>query len=103
MMIVSIRKDTNMTSIHKNEQKRQQDTLRRIDQRLNVLEERITALLSNIDLESMTSNQRVQAACRLQTLMMRLLELREEYAESDESREQAFRNLALYVEGRKEN
>lgn len=93
-----------MNTNHRNERKRQRDILQRIDQRLNVLEERITALLSNIDLESMTPNQRVQAACRLLTLMMRLLELREECALSDEDyRSQALRNLALYVEGRKEN
>ena len=86
------------------ERKRQQDHRQRIDQRLEALEERITALLSNIDLASMTPNQRVQAACRLYTLMMRLLELREECALSDEDyRAQALRNLALYVEGRKEN
>src|SRR5258706_7169533 len=104
MMIASIRKDIDMTNIYKKEQKRQQDTLRRINQQLEPLEERITALLSNIDLESMTTNQRVQASYRLQTLMRRLLELREECALLDEDyREQALRNLALYVEDREEN
>ena len=79
----------------KAEQERQQDTLRRINQQLEALEERITALLSNIDLESMrTTNQRVKAAYRLQTMVMRLLELREECALLDEDyREQALRNL----------
>jgi hypothetical protein len=93
-----------MTSTRKNEQERQQATLQRINQQLEALEERITALLSNIDLESMTTNKRVQASYRLQTLMRRLLELREECALLDEDyREQALRNLALYVEDRKEN
>ena len=93
-----------MNTNHRNERKRQRDILQRIDQRLNVLEERITALLSNIDLESMTTNQRVQASYRLQTLVRRLLELREECALLDEDyREQAWRNLALYVEDGKEN
>jgi len=82
--------------------------LRRINQRLVALEERITALLSNIDLESMrTTNQRVKATYRLQTMVRRLLELREECALLDEDyREQALTNLALYVEDvedRKEN
>ena len=69
-----------MENTSHNEQKRQQATLRRIDQQLEKLEERITALLSNIDLESMTTNKRVQASYRLQTLVRRLLELREECA-----------------------
>jgi hypothetical protein len=89
----------------KTEQERQQDTLRRINQRLEALEERITALLSNIDLKSMrTTNQRVQSAYRLQTMVGRLLELHEECALLDEDyREQAFRNLALYEEDEREN
>ena len=83
-----------MTNIQKKEQERQQATLRRIDQQLEKLEERITALLSNIDLESMTTNKRVQASYRLQTLVRRLLELREECALLDEDyRQQALRNL----------
>ena len=61
-----------------NQQKNQQDTLQRIDQYLNVLEERTTALLSNIDFDAMTPYQRVQATCHLLTLTMRLLKLRQD-------------------------
>jgi hypothetical protein len=87
-----------MNTMPQNERKRQQDILQRIDQRLNALEEGTTALLSNIDFESMTPNQRVQAACRLLKLITYLLELREECALTDEGyREQAFRNLMLSV------
>jgi hypothetical protein len=85
------------------ERKRQQDHRQRIDQRLEALEERITALLSNIDLASMTPNQRVQAACRLYTLMMRLLELRQDYIQSYDSDPdlEAIKNLIQYgVDGR---
>jgi hypothetical protein len=83
-----------MNNIYRKEQERQQATLWRIDQQLEKLEERITALLSNIDLESMTTNQRVQASYRLQTLVRRLLELRDECALLDEDyRQQALTNL----------
>jgi hypothetical protein len=67
-----------------NEQKRRQDALQRIDQRLNVLEEQAIALLSNTDYESMTHNQRAQALCRLLTLMTRMEELREKCALLDD-------------------
>ena len=94
-----------MNNIYRKEQKRQQDTLRRINQRLEALEEHITALLSNIDLESMrTTNQRVKAAYRLQTMVRRLLELREECALLDEDyREQALTNLYSLERMREEN
>lgn len=79
-----------------NQQKRQQVILQRIEQQLNVLEEPTTALLSNIDLKSMTPHQRVQAACRLLKLISHLTELHESCVLSDDNyRLQVFRNLIL--------
>ena len=69
-----------MKNIYRNQQKRQQDTLRRIDQRLNKLEERIIALLSNIDFESMKPGERELATCRLLTLMLHLFALRQAHS-----------------------
>jgi hypothetical protein len=66
-----------MKNIYRNQQKRQQDTLRRIDQRLNKLEERIIALLSNVDFESMKPGERELATCRLLTSMLHLFALRQ--------------------------
>ena len=80
------------------EQKRRQDILQRIDQQMNMLEERAIALLSNIDFESMTPKQRVQASSRLLKLITRLLELRHECMLTDDDyRTQLFRNLLLSV------
>ena len=62
--------------------------MQRIDQYLNVLEERSTALLSNIDFDSMTPYQRVQAACHLLTLTMRMLKLRQDYIPPDDHQSQ---------------
>ena len=92
-----------MKKSSRSERKRQQDSLQCTDQRLNMLEERITALLSNTDHTSMTPVQRGQAACRLLTMMLHLLELRKEYAESDESNAEALRILKLYGVDEREN
>jgi hypothetical protein len=74
-----------MTNTPSNKEENQQDSLQRIDQRLNVLEERITALLSDNDYTSMTPDQLGQKTCRLLTMMLHLLELRLEYEKLDES------------------
>jgi hypothetical protein len=80
------------------EQKRRQDILQRIDQQMNMLEEQAITLLSNIDFESMTPKQRVQASSRLLMQITRLLELRYECMLTDDDyRTQIFRNLLLSV------
>jgi hypothetical protein len=79
-----------------NQQKPQQDVLERIDQWLNVLDEQTTALLSNIDIESVTFVQRSQAAYRLFRLMFRVLKLRQDYAQSGDPKKYALiRKLIL--------
>ena len=86
-----------MTALPQNEQECQQDALRRINQWLSVLEERITALLSNNDPESMKPSEREQAACRHFTLMLRLLQLRQQYAQASPSPgEQALLDALLH-------
>jgi hypothetical protein len=92
-----------MKKFSRNERKRQQDSLQCTDQGLNMLEERITALLSNTDHTSMTLVQHGQAACRLLTMMLHLLELRKEYEKSDESNAEALRILKLYGVDEREN
>lgn len=74
-----------MDNISQSKEEYQEDALRRIDQILDRLEERFTALLSSTDPTSSTCGQRTQTVSRLCTLMMRLLELRSQYAELDES------------------
>ena len=76
-----------------NQEKNQQDILQRIEQRLNVVEERATALLSNIDPDSMTPAQRVTAANRLLRVTIDLLKLRKQCTVPDKVIEQSVGNL----------
>ncbi len=86
-----------MSAIPQNEQECQQDALRRVNQWLSVLEGRISALLSNNDPETMKPNERELAACRHFTLMLRLLQLRQEYAQANPSPgEQALLDALLH-------
>ena len=82
-----------MTNISQSKEECQQDALRRINQWLSVLEERITVLLSGNDPESMKPGEREQAASRHFTLMLHLLKFRQEYAESDGSVLQAMKDF----------
>ena len=63
-----------------NEQDCQQDTMRRINYWLRVLEERIQTLLRHNDPETMKPGEREQAVSRHLMLTMRLLSLRQQYA-----------------------
>lgn len=65
-----------------NEQECQQDALERLNNWLNVLEGRICALLDTNDLEAMKAGEREQAANRHLVLLLRLLQLRQQYAEA---------------------
>jgi hypothetical protein len=86
-----------MSTIPQNEQECLQDALRRVNEWLNVLEGRITALLSNNNPEDMKPGEREQAACRHFTLMLRLLQLRQEYAQASPSPgEQALLDALLH-------
>ena len=69
-----------MKNIYRNKQKRQQAILQRIDQRLNMLEQRIIALLSNIDFEPMKPGERALTTCHLLTLMLHLSALRQAHS-----------------------
>ena len=70
-----------MPKIPLNEQECQQDALERLNNWLNVLEGRVCALLGTNDLEAMKSGEREQAANRHLALLLRLLQLRQQYAE----------------------
>lgn len=74
-----------MSNIHTNEQDCQQDALRRLNGWLNVLEERISELLGTNDFESMKLAEREQAASRHLMLTLRLLQLRQQYAQASPS------------------
>ena len=63
-----------------NEQECQQDTIRRINHWLAILEERITTLLGHNDPETMKPGEREQAVSRHLMLTMRLLQLRHQFA-----------------------
>ena len=67
------------------EQECQQDTVQRLQTWLNMLEERVVALLNDNDPESMKPAEREQAASRHLTMMLRLLQLRQQYAQPDSS------------------
>ena len=64
------------------EQDCQQDALRRLNSWLNILEGRIDALLSTNDFELMKLAEREQAASRHLMLTLRILQLRQQYAEA---------------------
>jgi hypothetical protein len=59
-----------------------QDTLRRINTWLTVLEEHIVALLQGNDLQTMKPGEREQAASRHLTMLLRLLQCRWQLAQS---------------------
>ena len=65
-----------------NEQDCQQDTMRRINYWLRVLEERIQTLLRHNDPETMKPGEREQAVSRHLMLTMRLLSLRQQYTKA---------------------
>ena len=86
-----------MSYIPMDEQECQQDTLQRLQTWLNVLEERIVALLRDNDLESMKPAEREQAVSRHLTMVLRLLQLRQEYAQPNPSAgEQALLDAILH-------
>lgn len=74
-----------MSNIPLDEKECQQDTLRRVHNWLVVLEERICALLDSNDPATMKPGEREQAASRHLMLMLRLLQLRQQYAEASPS------------------
>jgi hypothetical protein len=71
-----------------NEQDCQQDTLRRINYWLGILEQRIQTLLRHNDPETMKPGEREQAISRHLMLTMRLLSLRQQYAKARASAEE---------------
>jgi len=68
-----------------NEQDCQQDTMRRINHWLNILEQRIATLLQHNDPETMKPGEREQAISRHLMLSMRLLSLRQQYTRANTS------------------
>ena len=79
------------------EQECQQDTAQRLQTWLNVLEERIVALLHDNDPESMKPAEREQAASRHLTMVLRLLQLRQKFAQPNPSAgEQALLDAILH-------
>lgn len=73
------------------EQECREDTTRRLNAWLTVLEERIIALLQGNDLEKMKPGEREQAASRHLAMLLRLLQLRQKFAQPEPSPgEQAF-------------
>lgn len=71
-----------MESNPKQEQEFRQDALECLNNLLNVLQERIFALLAKNDPGSMKPAEREQAASRYLMLMPRLLQLRQQYAQA---------------------
>ncbi len=71
-----------------NEQDCQQDTMRRINYWLGILEQRIQTLLRHNDPETMKPGEREQAVSRHLMLTMRLLSLRQQYAKARASAEE---------------
>ncbi len=64
------------------EQECQQDTLRRMNSWLAVLEERIAALLREGDPRDLKPAEREQAASRHLALLLRLLQMRQRFAQA---------------------
>lgn len=86
-----------MSNIPTNEQECQQDALQRVHNWLIVLEERICSLLHANDPESMKPGEREQAISRHLLLIVRLLQLRQQYAQASPSAgEQALLNAILH-------
>ena len=67
------------------EQECREDTTRRLNAWLTVLEERIVALLQGNDPETMKPAEREQAASRHLAMLLRLLQLRQKFARPDTS------------------
>lgn len=79
-----------------NEQECMQDVLLKLQSWLSRLEERVTALLLCGDLEEMKPGEREQAISRHLTMLLRLLQLRQQYAKSvAAAQEQARLNAIL--------
>lgn len=85
-----------MSSIPMDERECQEDALQRIHIWLGMLEGRIYALLNENNPEQMKSSEREQAASRYLMLMIRLVQLRRQYAEAAPSAgEQALLDVLL--------
>ncbi len=67
------------------EQDCREDTARRLNTWLTVLEERIVALLQGNDPETLKPAEREQAASRHLAMLLRLLQLRQKFAQSEPS------------------
>ena len=67
------------------EQECREDTARRLNAWLTVLEERIVALLQGNDPETMKPGEREQAASRHLAMLLRLLQLRQKFAQPEPS------------------
>ena len=61
----------------------EQDTVQRLNTWLTVLEERIVALLQGNDPETMKTSEREQAASRHLAMLLRLLQLRQKFAQPE--------------------
>jgi hypothetical protein len=80
------------------EQECREDTTRRLNAWLTVLEERIIALLQGNDLEAMKPGEREQAASRHLSMLLRLLQLRQKFAQPETSAgEQALLDALLGI------
>jgi hypothetical protein len=71
-----------MSEIPLNEQECREDVLHRIHKWLTALEERIVMLMHANDIESMKPGECEQAISRHLALLLRLLQLRQQYAEA---------------------
>lgn len=67
------------------EQECREDTARRLNTWLTVLEERIVALLQGNDPETLKPSEREQAASRHFAMLLRLLQLRQKFAQPEPS------------------
>jgi hypothetical protein len=63
----------------------EQDTVQRLNTWITVLEERIVALLHNNDPETLKPAEREQAASRHLAMLLRLLQLRQKFAQPEPS------------------
>jgi hypothetical protein len=74
-----------MFAIPLTEQQCQQDAMRRVQRWIDVLEERISDLLQTSDPHTLKPGEREQAVNRHLVLVLRLLQLRQQYAGEDQS------------------
>lgn len=84
-----------MTNIPMNAEECQQDMLRRVHKWLLALEERIVLLLQATDLEAMKPGECEQAVSRHLMMLLRLMQLRQQYAEASSKDEQALFDALL--------